>query len=480
MQDALISLAYLVSSVLFILCLRGLSSPEQGRRGIFLGELGMLIAVLATLVKKEIISYEWIVAGLLLGSLIGTSISLKIPMTKMPERIAFSHAFGGLATALVGVTEYHKLRGLFGELVVHAPVAGEHTINRLTMGALGFEVFLGSLTFTGSIMAFGKLQGVITGAPVTWKGQNAMNIGAFFGTIALLVYQVAFPASAPTWMFMVMCGAGLTLGVLAVLPIGGADMPVVISLLNSYAGLAACATGFALKSNILIISGALDGSSGFLLSMMMSKAMNRSFANVVFGAFGTAEGTAAPSAGGPAKSYNEATLEDAGAVLMASQTVIVVPGYGMAVSQAQHAVRDLAAALEKRGTEVKYAIHPVAGRMPGHMNVLLAEANVPYDSLFDLDMINDDFARTDAVLVVGANDVVNPGAKTDTTSPIYGMPVFNVEQARSVIVLKRSMNTGFSGVENELFFLSNTMMVLGDAKKTILGLVNEVKGGGGH
>jgi H+-translocating NAD(P) transhydrogenase subunit beta len=480
MQDTLISLAYLVASILFILCLRGLSSPEQGRRGIFLGELGMLIAVLATLVKREIVSYEWIVAGLLLGSFIGTAISLKIPMTKMPERIAFSHAFGGLATALVGVTEYHKLRGLF-DVASHVAPVGEHAIDRLSMGALGFEVFLGSLTFTGSIMAFGKLQGVISGAPVTWKGQNAMNIGAFFGTIALLVYQVVYPASAPTWMFVVMVASGLTLGVLAVLPIGGADMPVVISLLNSYAGLAACATGFALKSNILIISGALDGSSGFLLSMMMSKAMNRSFANVVFGAFGTGEGTAAPTgAGGAARSFNEATVEDAAAVLTASQTVIVVPGYGMAVSQAQHAVRDLAAALEKRGTEVKYAIHPVAGRMPGHMNVLLAEANVPYDSLFDLDMINDDFARTDAVLVVGANDVVNPGAKTDTASPIYGMPVFNVEQARSVIVLKRSMNTGFSGVENELFFLPNTMMVLGDAKKTILGLVNEVKGGGGH
>ena len=484
MQDTLISLAYLVSSVLFILCLRGLSSPEKGRHGIFLGELGMLIAVLATLVKKEIIGYEWIVAGLLLGSLIGTAISLKIPMTKMPERIAFSHAFGGLATALVGITEYHKLRGLFGEMVMSsAPSmsgAAEHGMSRLEMGALGFEVFLGSLTFTGSIMAFGKLQGVITGAPVTWKGQNAMNIGAFLGTIGLLVYQVVFPESAPQWMFFVMCGSGLTLGILAVLPIGGADMPVVISLLNSYAGLAACATGFALKSNILIISGALDGSSGFLLSMMMSKAMNRSFANVVFGAFGTAEGTAAPTAGGPARSFNEATVEDAAAVLTASQSVIVVPGYGMAVSQAQHAVRDLAAALEKRGTDVKYAIHPVAGRMPGHMNVLLAEANVPYDSLYDLDMINDDFSRTDAVLVVGANDVVNPGAKTDTSSPIYGMPVFNVEQARSVIVLKRSMNTGFSGVENELFFLPNTMMVLGDAKKTILALCNEVKGGGGH
>jgi len=483
MQDTLINLAYLVSSVLFILCLRGLSSPENGRRGIFLGELGMLIAVLATLVRKEIIGYEWIVAGLLLGSLIGTAISANLPMTKMPERIAFSHAFGGLATALVGITEYHKLRDLFGAVHVGVAQAGpvaEHELNRLTMGALGFEVFLGSLTFTGSIMAFGKLQGLITGAPVTWKGQNMMNIGAFFGTIALLGYQIAFPDTAPQWMFFVMCASGLLLGVLAVLPIGGADMPVVISLLNSYAGLAACATGFALKSNILIIAGALDGSSGFLLSMMMSKAMNRSFANVIFGAFGTAEGTAAPTGDGKSRSFNEATVEDAASVLSASQSVIVVPGYGMAVSQAQHAVRDLAAALEKRGTEVKYAIHPVAGRMPGHMNVLLAEANVPYDSLYDLDMINDDFARTDAVLVVGANDVVNPGAKTDTASPIYGMPVFNVEQARSVIVLKRSMNTGFSGVENELFFLPNTMMVLGDAKKTILALASEVKGGGGH
>jgi NAD(P) transhydrogenase subunit beta len=480
-RDQFVSVSYLAASILFILCLRGLSSPEQGRRGIFLGELGMLIAVVATLVKKEIISYEWIIAGLVLGGLIGTAISLKIPMTKMPERIAFSHAFGGLATSLVGIAEFHKLRDL-GAVVVssEAAAASAHEgLNRLTMGALGFEVFLGSLTFTGSIMAFGKLQGVITGAPVTWKGQNVMNIGAFFGTIGLLVYQVVYLEASPQWMFFTMCGAGAVLGVTAVLPIGGADMPVVISLLNSYAGLAACATGFALKSNILIISGALDGSSGFLLSMMMSKAMNRSFTNVLFGAFGTGDSKDAAAGGKvPAKSYNEATVEDAAAVLQASQSVIVVPGYGMAVSQAQHAVRDLAAALEKRGTEVKYAIHPVAGRMPGHMNVLLAEANVPYDALFDLDMINDDFARTDAVLVVGANDVVNPGAKTDTKSPIYGMPVFNVEQARSVIVLKRSMNTGFSGVENELFFLSNTMMVLGDAKKTILALAGALKGDG--
>ncbi|MEO7108878.1 MAG: NAD(P)(+) transhydrogenase (Re/Si-specific) subunit beta [Polyangiaceae bacterium] len=481
MREQFISLAYLVASILFIMCLRGLSSPEQGRRGIFLGELGMLIAVVATLFKAEIITFEWIIAGLLLGSLIGTAISLRIPMTQMPERIALSHAFGGLATSLVGVAEYHRVRDIAAQLATDAITVAQagHGMTRLEMGSLGFEVFLGSLTFTGSLMAFGKLQGFITGAPVTWKGQNLMNFGAFGGAIVLLVYQVIFLADAPQWMFFTMCGTGFSLGVLAVLPIGGADMPVVISLLNSYAGLAACATGFALRSNILIISGALDGSSGLLLSLLMSKAMNRSFANVLFGAFGTGDsgGVTAPGAG-PARAFNDATIEDAAAVLAASQTVIIVPGYGMAVSQAQHAVRDLAAALEKNGTEVKYAIHPVAGRMPGHMNVLLAEANVPYDALFDLDMINDDFARTDAVIVVGANDVVNPGAKTDTKSPIYGMPVFNVEQARSVIVLKRSMNTGFAGVENELFFLPNTMMVLGDAKKTLISLFGAVKGDG--
>jgi H+-translocating NAD(P) transhydrogenase subunit beta len=470
LREQLINLGYLVASILFILCLRGLSSPEQGKRGIFLGELGMLIAVVATLFKTEIIRYDFIIAGLLIGATIGIAISARLPMTKMPERIAFSHAFGGLATSLVGVAEH---------LRIHEEMTHGGAPNRLSIAALGFEVFLGSLTFTGSIMAFGKLQGLITGAPVTWKFQNVMNIGAFFGAILLLGYQVVMPEAAPEWTFYAVLATGFALGILAVLPIGGADMPVVISLLNSYAGLAACATGFALKSNILIISGALDGSSGLLLSLLMSKAMNRSFTNVLFGAFGTADSTGAAPAGKQAagRSYNEATVEDASAVLQASQSVIVIPGYGMAVSQAQHAVRDLASALEKRGCEVRYAIHPVAGRMPGHMNVLLAEANVPYDSLYDLDMINDDFGRTDAVLVVGANDVVNPAAKNDTASPIYGMPVFNVEASRSVIVLKRSMNTGFSGVENELFFQPNTMMVLGDAKKTLIGLFNAMKEG---
>ncbi len=456
----LISLAYLIASILFIQCLRGLSSPTSARRGILLGELGMLIAVVATLLDKQIIDYSWIIGGLILGSSIGVAISARIPMTKMPERIALSHSFGGLATALVGVAEYTR--------------HGGH-ISHFEMGALGLEVFLGFLTFTGSIIAFGKLWGILTGAPITFRGQNIVNLLFFCTALGLIIAQVVSPGEQPIF-FYVMGGIGFSLGVLAVIPIGGADMPVVISLLNSYAGLAAAATGFALNSNILIICGALDGSSGLLLSLLMSKAMNRSFRNVLFGAFGTAiEPGTAPS--GAARPFNEATVDDAAAVLQTSQSVIVVPGYGMAVSQAQHAVRDLSTQLQKRGTTVKYAIHPVAGRMPGHMNVLLAEANVPYEELYDLDSINDEFARTDAVIIVGANDVVNPAAKKDPKSPIFGMPVFNVEQSRSVIVLKRSMNAGFSGVENELFFLPNTMMVLGDAKKTLLGMVSAVKDG---
>jgi NAD(P) transhydrogenase subunit beta len=322
-------------------------------------------------------------------------------------------------------------------------------------------------------MAFGKLQGLITGAPMTYKGQNATNVALFFGALALLVLVV----SDPGWstFFYAMGAIGLAVGVLAVLPIGGADMPVVISLLNSYAGLAAAATGFALGNYVLIIAGALDGTSGFLLSLKMSRAMNRSFRNVLFGAFGTGEAAPGAAAGPATTAVNQATVEDAAEVLRASQSLIIVPGYGMAVSQAQHALRELAMILEGQGAKVKYAVHPVAGRMPGHMNVLLAEANVPYDEIYDLDEINDEFARTDAVLVVGANDVVNPAAKKNPASPIYGMPVFNVDQARAVIVLKRSFNPGFAGIENELFFQPNTMMVLGDAKQTLRELTATLK-----
>ncbi|HEX4494040.1 MAG TPA: NAD(P)(+) transhydrogenase (Re/Si-specific) subunit beta [Thermoanaerobaculia bacterium] len=450
---------YLIASVCFILALQGLSSPVHARRGNLIGAFGMLVAVVGTLIFTHILTFLWIAIGLMVGAAIGAAMSIWIPMTKMPERIALSHCFGGLAAALVGVSEYH-----------HHMVTGG--IERITMAALGLEVFLGFLTFTGSLMAFGKLQGLITGAPVTWKGQNASNITMFFAALVLLVLLVLDPTRSV--LFFAMGALGLVVGVLAVLPIGGADMPVVISLLNSYAGLASASTGFALGNPVLIIAGALDGTSGFLLSMKMSKAMNRSFANVLFGAFGKVE-PVAEGAAGPAANYNLASVEDAVGVLAAAQSLIVVPGYGMAVSQAQHAVRELAQALEANGTTVKYAIHPVAGRMPGHMNVLLAEANVPYDQLYDLDDINDEFARTDVALVVGANDVVNPAAKTNPGSPIYGMPVFNTDAARVVIVLKRSVNTGFAGIENDLFVQPNTMMVLGDAKKTLREFIAGVK-----
>ncbi|HXU29469.1 MAG TPA: NAD(P)(+) transhydrogenase (Re/Si-specific) subunit beta [Thermoanaerobaculia bacterium] len=459
MRGAILPISYLIASVCFILALQALSSPKHARKGNLLGAVGMLVAVIGTLLHQDILTFKWIALGLILGSLIGGAMSIWIPMTKMPERIALSHAFGGLAAALVGVSEYHH-RGA--------------SLDTVIIVALGLEVFLGFLTFTGSLMAFGKLQGFITGAPITYKGQNATNIIMFFSALVLLVAFAFNPGAAG--LFYGMGALGLAVGVLAVLPIGGADMPVVISLLNSYAGLASAATGFALGNYVLIIAGALDGTSGFLLSMKMSKAMNRSFANVLFGAFGT--GDAAPDAGAAAGGarYNLATVEDAVGVLDAAQTLIVVPGYGMAVSQAQHALRDLTSALETKGTKIQYAVHPVAGRMPGHMNVLLAEANIPYDQIFDLDEINDEFSRTDAVLVVGANDVVNPAAKTNPGSAIYGMPVFNVDQARAIIVLKRSMNPGFSGLDNDLFGLPNTMMVLGDAKATIKELTAGVRG----
>jgi len=475
-EDLFVDLSYLVASILFIMCLRGLSGPETARRGLYMGEIGMVLAIAGTffavgtmqIAATHRLHFTWIIVGVLGGGSIGVAISGWIPMTQMPERIALSHAFGGLASALVGVSEYFH---------------PEEGIGHFKMGALGFEVFLGFLTFNASLVAFGKLQGFITGAPITFKGQNYVNVSLFVVALGALIVLLVYRDEPVPWLpfetkyvFTGLCGAALLIGVMGVLPIGGADMPVVISLNNSYAGLAACATGFALNQKILIISGALDGSSGLLLSRLMSRAMNRSLTNILFGAFGT---DISPTAGAPvAMSHNEATVEDAGAVLKASQSVIFVPGYGMAVSQAQHAVRDLAASLGKRGVNVKYAIHPVAGRMPGHMNVLLAEANVPYDELFDLDAINDDFQRTDCVVIVGANDVVNPAAKKEPSSPIFGMPVFNVEQARSVIVLKRSMNAGFSGVENALFFSPNTMMVLGDAKRTLLAMVAELKDGG--
>lgn len=459
MSTALIQLTYFFASALFILGLKDLGSPETARRGNQFAAAGMFLAIVGTLAHQDIISYEWIIIGMIIGSAIGAAMAVFMPMTAMPERIALSHAFGGLAASFVGISEYYR-HGAEMELLKTVPV--------------GFEVIFGALTFTGSLMAFGKLSGYITQVPVTYKFQNQSNISLFVLALALYVAWLFMPAYPV--LFYIMLGLAFLIGVLMVLPIGGADMPVIICLLNSYAGLAASATGFVLSNNILIIAGALDGASGFILSIMMSKAMNRSFTNVLFGAFGsapeTASGAAAASATG---SVNEGTIDDAATVLRNAQRVIVVPGYGMAVSQAQHALRELADLLDSDGVTVKYAIHPVAGRMPGHMNVLLAEANVPYDHIFDLEDINDEFSKTDAVIVIGANDVVNPAAKTNPSSPIYGMPVLNVEEARTVIVLKRSMSAGFAGIDNELFVLPNTMMVFGDAKQTVTKMVQALK-----
>jgi proton-translocating NAD(P)+ transhydrogenase subunit beta len=459
MNLTLVHCAYLAASLLFVLGIRDLTHPDTARRGTRLAALGMLIAVVGTLLHQEIVRYEWIAAGIAIGTLIGIPMGMWIPMTKMPERIALSHSFGGLAVALVGVVEYIRHGGHLG---------------RFQMGATGFEVLLGALTFTGSLMAFGKLQGLLPGRPLTFAGQNTITVGALVAAAAMVVYLVFVPEQAA--VFHALYSLAFLLGILLVLPIGGADMPVVICLLNSYAGLAASASGFALNNNVLIICGALDGGSGFILAILMSKAMNRSFANVLFGAYGTEAPAGATPQGKGSVAVNEATVEEAVEVMRAAGSLIVVPGYGMAVAQAQHAVRDLASQLEKGGTRVRYAIHPVAGRMPGHMNVLLAEANVPYEQLFDLEQINDDFPSTDVVLVVGANDVVNPAAKNDPQSPIYGMPVFDCDAAGAVIALKRSMNPGFAGIENDLFVHPKTMMVFGDAKQTITKMVAALKG----
>ena len=458
MTTSLSEFAYLTASLLFILGLRGLRSPDSARRGLVLAEIGMLIAIVATLLHNHLVRYDWILAAVVIGSTVGIAMAVLIPMTKMPERIALSHAFGGLAAALVGVSEYYRHSGVL--------VPGK-------MAAVGFEVMFGALTFTGSLMAFGKLQGMIAERPLTHRFQNALNIGLSLLTLALIGSLIN--NAALQTIFYLVVALSFLLGVLLVLPIGGADMPVVISLLNSYAGLAAAATGFALSNSVLIVCGALDGASGFFLSIVMSKAMNRSFTNILFGAFGKESVQAAERAEETRKSVRSATLEDAVIVLQDAASVIVIPGYGMAAAHAQHAVREVCDILERRGATVKFAIHPVAGRMPGHMNVLLAEANVPYDHLYDIDAINAEFAAADVALIVGANDVVNPAAQNNPHSPIYGMPVFDAERARSILVLKRSMNPGFAKIENELFLRPNTMMLFGDARATLSELARALK-----
>jgi H+-translocating NAD(P) transhydrogenase subunit beta len=455
-RETFTQLTYLVASILFILGLRSLTKPDSARRGMQYAAVGMLLAIIGTLVQHEIVRYDWIAGGLILGTIIGIPMGTQVPMTAMPQRIAISHMFGALAATLVGVAEYW----------LHGADLGTEK-----MAAVGFEVLFGALTVTGSFMAFGKLQGIVTGRPVTYKGQNAVNITLFGVTVLMFVYLIVNPGNAT--IFYTMIALALMIGVFMVLPIGGADMPVVISLLNSYAGLASAATGFAIGNNVLIIAGALDGASGFILSIVMSKAMNRSFQNVIFGAFGAAPTVSTKTATG--LSVRSISAEDAAIQLAYAKLVIVVPGYGMAVAQAQHQVRELAELIEKKGGEVKYAIHPVAGRMPGHMNVLLAEANVPYDRLYDMDEINGEFERADVALVIGANDVVNPAARNDKTSPIYGMPILNADKAQNIIVLKRSMNPGFAGIENELFYNDKTSLLFGDAKTSLSKLVAEMK-----
>ncbi|CAN5257760.1 NAD(P)(+) transhydrogenase (Re/Si-specific) subunit beta [soil metagenome] len=462
MRDTITQLSYVIASVLFILGLRGLTHPDRARRGMQYAALGMLVAVCGTLINHEIVDYRWIIAGLVVGTLIGYPLGMWVPTTALPQRIAMSLSFGALAATLVGVSEHYT-----------AFHGGEGTIGTARMTALGIEMLLGSLTVTGSMMAFGKLQEILPSQPITYKGQNLVNALLFAGAIGLLITVVVNPANAAALYGMIAIAA--VLGILMVIPIGGADMPVVVALLNSYCGLAAAATGFALGNSILIICGSLDGASGFLLSIAMSKAMNRSFANVLFGAFGGGAPTGAAVGAGGALPVRSISAEDAAMQLAYATRVIIIPGYGMAVAQAQHTVRELAELIEKRGGEVKYAIHPVAGRMPGHMNVLLAEANVPYDRLYDMDEINGEFPQTDVALVIGANDVVNPAARSDPASPIYGMPILDADKAKHVIVLKRGMAAGFAGIENALFHAPATSMLFGDAKTSLMALVSEVK-----
>jgi NAD(P) transhydrogenase subunit beta len=448
---------YIIAAGCFILALKWLSRPTTARRGVTIGEIGMAIAILGALITRGM-TYNWIIVGLILGAIIGLPLAIFMPMKDVPQRTALSHSFGGLAAAVVGTAEYY----------LHAR-AGAVPLTHFEMTALILEVLLGYLTFTGSLMAFGKLQELLPSRPMVYKGQNAVNLTLFAIAIACGVYLIADPSK--TVLFPVLAGLSLLFGVLLIIPIGGADMPTVISLLNSYAGLSASAMGFVLNNPLLIVAGALDGSSGLILSIIMCKAMNRSFTNVLFGGFGQVA-----QAGGAKEQrpYRSGSAEEAASILEVASRVVIVPGYGMAVAQAQHKVRELYDSLTKSGVDVKFAIHPVAGRMPGHMNVLLAEADIPYDRLIEMDEINPEFAQTDVVVIIGANDVTNPAAKNDKTSPIYGMPILDVDKASTVMVIKRSMSPGFAGIDNDLYYMDKTMMLFGDAKAFTGELVKEL------
>jgi len=453
----IIEIVYLVASALFIVSLKWMSSPSTARRGVRAGESGMVLAIAGTLLTRGIVDYKWIIIALVIGSGIGIPLGL-VQMTAVPQRTALSHAFGAFCVTLVGGAEFY----------LRTP-----EVPKFTMAVLSMEVILGALTFTGSLMAAGKLQELLPQRPITYKGQNFVNLSLLAVSLGLAVYLVIHPGAKQVFPFML--GIPLLFGVLMVVPIGGADMPTVISLLNSYAGMSAAAMGFVLDSKLLIIARALDGSSGFILSVIMAKAMNRSFTNVVFGAFGQVQASA--QAPGEEKTVRSATPEEAAGILAAASKVVVVPGYGMAVAQAQHKVREMYDALSKRGVDVRFAIHPVAGRMPGHMNVLLAEADIPYDRLIEMENVNGDFPQTDVALVIGANDVTNPAARTDASSPIFGMPILDVDKARTVMVIKRGMSPGFAGIDNPLYYLDKTLMLFGDAKSFVNSIVRELTGG---
>jgi H+-translocating NAD(P) transhydrogenase subunit beta len=435
-----------------------LNSPATARRGVIVGEIGMLLAVVGTLLRFEVVNYQWILVAFVLGTAVGIPIAYIMPMTAVPQRTAFSHACGALASALIGTAEYYK--GL-------DQGAG---LSKVVMVALVVETLLGFLTFTASMMAFGKLQEVLAQRPITYKGQNFVNLGVFAAAAGVGLALIVSPERSV--LFPVFAALALLFGVLLIIPIGGADMPTVIALLNSYAGLSASAMGFVLNNKLLIVAGALDGSSGFILSIIMCRAMNRSFTNVLFGAFGQLQTSAAGA--GEARPVHSATPEDAAQILDSARNVVVIPGYGMAVAQAQHKLREMFDMLTKRGVDVRFAIHPVAGRMPGHMNVLLAEADIPYDKLWEMDDINPEMSNVDVALIIGANDVVNPGAETDPHSPIAGMPIIQAYKARTVMVIKRSMNPGFAGIDNDLYYRENTLMLFGDAKSFLSSIVKEL------
>ncbi len=447
------SLAYLVASICFILALRGLSHPETARRGLQYGMGGMALAIVTTLVAPQVNTYVLIVLGIAIGGAIGTTIAKKIAMTELPQLMAAFHSLVGLAAVLVAAAAFYN---------PEAYGIGTHDDIHLTsLIEMSLGAAIGAITFTGSIVAWGKLQGTFSGKPVTFEGQHKVN--AILGAVLLLlVFLLCLTGSSfYFWMIVIL---SLGLGVLMIIPIGGADMPVIVSMLNSYSGWAAAGIGFTLHNNLLIVTGALVGASGAILSYIMCKGMNRSFVSVLLGGFGGEQAAGAAAVHGD-RNAKIGAAEDAAYIMKNAARVIIVPGYGMAVSQAQHALREMADILKKAGVDVKYAIHPVAGRMPGHMNVLLAEANVPYDSVFEMEDINRDFAQADVAYVIGANDITNPSAKTDPTSPIYGMPILDVEKAKTVLFVKRSMGSGYAGIDNPLFFADNTLMLLGDAKK---------------